>query len=108
MYKEAQSFFSKGIALCNEDRSNVYQTLLLNLGNCYRKMKLFNNAIDVLMKLYNIDSRNVDVLNCIGYTYSLVGNYSSAVEYLQKANFIYSKDKFAVEMMSKCINDMEN
>ena len=37
---------------------------------------------------------------------SLVGNYTNALDYLHKANFIKSNDMFAVEMINKCINDI--
>ena len=105
-YVEAETSFKKGIELCNEDKSKTAQTLMINLGNCYRKMNKLNEAFEIYERLYYIDSKNVDVLNCLGYTLSLVGNYSAALEYFHKANFIKSNDIFAIEMINKCINDM--
>ena len=69
-------------------------------------MRNFKDALEIYCKLYYIDSRNVDVLNSIGLTLSLIGNYSSALDFLHKANFIKSHDMFAIEMINKCINDI--
>ena len=106
MYTEAEQSFKKGINICNEDKSVTAQTLMINLGHCYRKMRKYDLAMEIYFKLYYIDSRNVDVLNSIGLTMSLVGNYTNALDYLHKANFIKSNDMFAVEMINKCINDI--
>jgi anaphase-promoting complex subunit 6 len=39
MYDEAESHFLKGLEICKEDKSIVYQTLTLNLGHTYRKLR---------------------------------------------------------------------
>ena len=106
LYEDAELNFKKGIEICNEDKSMTAQTLMINLGHCYRKMRKFKDALEIYCKLYYIDSRNVDVLNSIGLTLSLIGNYSSALDFLHKANFIKSNDMFAIEMINKCINDI--
>ena len=106
LYEDAELNFKKGIEICNEDKSMTSQTLMINLGHCYRKMRKFKDALEIYCKLYYIDSRNVDVLNSIGLTLSLIGNYSAALDFLHKANFIKSNDMFAIEMINKCINDI--
>ncbi|MCQ2816119.1 MAG: tetratricopeptide repeat protein [archaeon] len=106
-YEEAEQYFIKGLELCREESSNVYQSLTLNLANCYRKETKYDLAIENLMKLYHIDSRNVEVLKCIGLTYSLLGFYDKALEFLHKANFIKSNDTFISELITRCINDLE-
>ena len=42
IYEEAQNYFIKGIKMCSEDDvSSAYQTLMINLGHTYRKLKKF-------------------------------------------------------------------
>ena len=53
MYDEAQNYFIKGIKMCSEDDvSSAYQTLMINLGHTYRKLKKLKEALEVYMKLY--------------------------------------------------------
>ena len=106
-FDEAEKYFLKGVSICNnEDRSITTQTLILNLGHCYKKMKRFKEALQLYIKLYCIDSRNIDVLNAIGTTLALLGNNNLALEYLHKANFIKSNDNYSIGMINKCINNI--
>ena len=107
MYDEAQNYFIKGIKMCSEDDvSSAYQTLMINLGHTYRKLKKLKEALEVYMKLYYIDSKNVDVLNGIGFVLSLIGKYNYALDYFHQANFIQSNDSFSITMINKCINEI--
>lgn len=108
LYKEAEESFRKGLMICNEDKSNTSQVLMINLGHTYRKMRKFAEALEIYMKLYYIDSRNVDVLNSIGLTLCFIGNYTYALDYLHKANFIKSNDMFTIEIINKCIIDIKD
>lgn len=38
-YERAKEFFIEGIEACKEDKSYLYQTLIINLGHCLRKLK---------------------------------------------------------------------
>lgn len=106
-YEEAQKYFIKGIQMCNvDDISNVYQTLMINLGHSYRKIKKFKEALEIYMKLYYIDSKNVDVLNSIGLILSIGGKNIYALDYFHQANFIQSNDNFSITMINKCINEI--
>jgi anaphase-promoting complex subunit 6 len=106
-FEDAEKYFLKGVSICNnEDRAITTQTLLLNLGHCYKKMKRFKDALQLYIKLYCIDSRNIDVLNAIGTTLALLGNNNLALEYLHKANFIKSNDNYSIGMINKCINNI--
>lgn len=107
IYEEAQNYFIKGIKMCSEDDvSSAYQTLMINLGHTYRKLKKLKEALEVYMKLYYIDSKNVDVLNGIGFILSLIGKYNYALDYFHQANFIQSNDSFSITMINKCINEI--
>ena len=107
MYNEALNYFIKGIKMCSEDDvSSAYQTLMINLAHTYRKLKMLKEAFEVYMKLYYIDSKNIDVLNGIGFVLSLIGKYNYALDYFHQANFIQSNDSYAVTMINKCISEM--
>ena len=107
MYEKAQNYFIKGITMCSEnDVSSAYQTLMINLGHTYRKIKKLKEALEIYMKLYYIDSKNVDVLNGIGFILSLIGKYNYALDYFHQANFIQSNDSFSITMINKCINEL--
>ena len=104
MFEEAQNFFIKGIKMCSKDDvSSAYQILMINLGHSYRKNKKLKEALEIYMKLYYIDSKNVDVLNGIGFILSLVGKYNYALDCFHQANFIQSNDSFSITMINKCI-----
>ena len=108
-YEEAENNFINGLKLCNfNDRSVTMMTILINYGHCLRKMRKFKEAIDVYMKVYLIDSRNVDVLNAIGSVLSFVGKFNEALDFLHRANFIKSNDGFSTDMINKCINDISD
>ena len=107
MYDEALNYFIKGIKMCSEDDvSSAYQTLMINLGHTYRKLKKLKEALEVYMKLYYIDSKNIDVLNGIGFILSLIGKFNYALDYFHQANFIQSNDNFSITMINKCINEI--
>ena len=104
---EAKEYFIKGIKLCSEDDiSRTYQTLMINLGHTFRYMKMYKEAIDIYMKLYYIDSKNIDVLNGIGIVLCLLGKYNYALDYFHQANFIQSNDSYAATMINKCISEI--
>ena len=106
-FEEAKEYFIKGIKLCSEDDiSRTYQTLMVNLGHTFRYMKMFKEAIEIYMKLYYIDSKNVDVLNGIGIVLCLLGKYNYALDYFHQANFIQSNDSYAATMINKCISEI--
>jgi anaphase-promoting complex subunit 6 len=108
-YEDAENNFINGLKLCNfNDRSVTMMTILINYGHCLGKMRKFKEAIDVYMKVYLIDSRNVDVLNAIGSVLSFVGKFNEALDFLHRANFIKSNDGFSTDMINKCINDISD
>jgi len=39
LYEKAKEYFLEGIKACNEDKSYVYQSLIINLGHTLRKLK---------------------------------------------------------------------
>ena len=55
-----------------------------------------------------MDTRNINVLSALGYTYHLKGDYMKALDIYHKVNFIKSDDTFTIEMISKCLNDLLN
>ena len=106
-FEEAKDYFIRGIKLCSEDDiSRTYQTLLINLAHTYRYMKKYKEAIEIYMKLYYIDSKNIDVLNGIGMVLCHLGKYNYALDFFHQANFIQSSDSFAITMINKCINEL--
>ena len=38
-YQEAKLFFEKALQLCKESQSSTYESILVNLGHCMRKLK---------------------------------------------------------------------
>jgi len=53
-----------------------------------------------------MDTRNVNVLTALAYTYHLRGDYVKALDIYHKVNFIKSDDSFTIEMINKCLNDL--
>ena len=53
-----------------------------------------------------MDTRNINVLTALDYTYHLKGDYVKALDIYHKVNFIKSDDSFTIEMINKCLNDL--
>lgn len=115
MYQDAEMHFAKGLEICKEDKSLVYQNLTINLGHTYRKLKYiiiikkfrkFDEAIFLFNKVVKMDNRNVSVLSALAYSLHLKGEYTEALDIYHKVNFIKSDDPFTIEMINKCLNDM--
>ncbi len=55
-----------------------------------------------------MDTKNINVLTALAYTYHLRGDYVKALDIYHKVNFIKSDDAFTIEMINKCLNDLIN
>ena len=45
-YNEAKQLFEQAHSLCHDENCKTYETILLNLGHCHRKLKDYDKAIE--------------------------------------------------------------
>ncbi|MFQ3574748.1 MAG: tetratricopeptide repeat protein, partial [Thermodesulfovibrionales bacterium] len=80
LYEEAVYFFKRSV----EIKSDFLEGLL-ELGNTYKHLKRYKEALDTYMFLHGIVPNSYLVLNNIGTTYYEMKSYDRALIYLNKA-----------------------
>jgi Flp pilus assembly protein TadD len=85
MYKLEKEDQKALVAFTRSKKSNRYaRTPLFNLGNLYLEYGLFNQAISTFQGLYNLDKKDVDVLNGLAVANLMKGN-------LKRSKFFYTQ-----------------
>jgi len=88
-YKKAIEIWEKFLSF-SEYEFDV--SVLSRLGDTYRKMGNYNEALKYYMKAYTIDNNNPYVLSGLGFTYFEKGDYKTSSIYWEKL-FNLRKDK---------------
>lgn len=70
------------------DKNKDYNTMV---GDSFRNLNNFNNAITYLTKAYQLGATNYTTLTSLGYSYMDTNNYQKAYGYLKKATEMYPK-----------------
>jgi anaphase-promoting complex subunit 6 len=114
-YNEAQQYLTFALSCCASDsvisaNSNIYETILLNLAHCQRKMKDFTAAIQTYEKCLTINPKCAETYVALGYTHHLRFDLKTALDYYHKAHFLKNNDAtidMLVESAMKDINETE-
>ncbi len=85
MYKLENEDQKALVAFTRAKKANQYaKTPLFNLGNLYLEYGLFSQAIATFTGLYNIEKKDVDVLNGLAVAYLMQGNTDRALEFYKR------------------------
>lgn len=86
-YEPAAADFTKAMELKKEP-----DALLLTLrGDCYNKLGLNAKAVEDYTKAVELDPKNADAFESMGYIYSLKGEHDKAIPYYEKAIALHPK-----------------
>lgn len=72
----------------------------VNLSTCYGQQKKHNEAIDILKKVYKMDSTDTAIITNLGFEYSQIGKQDTAIKYFDKALKIKQNDAFVISNKS--------
>lgn len=87
MYKLENEDQKALVAFTRAKKANEYaKTPLFNLGNLYLEYGLFSQAISTFTGLYNIEKRDVDVLNGLAVAYLMQGNSDRSLSFYKEIN----------------------
>lgn len=85
-YQQALKYFEP---IYNEFSKNKDYNIMV--GDSFRNLNNFNNAINFLSKAYSLGSNDYITLTGLGYSYMDTNNYQKAYSYLKKATQYFPK-----------------
>ncbi|XP_072035292.1 cell division cycle protein 16 homolog isoform X2 [Amphiura filiformis] len=80
-----------------------WESLLNNMGHVSRKLKKYEQALDFHRQALVLCPQNSSTFSAMGYVYSLMGNFSMAIDYFHKALGVGRDDTFSVTMLAHAI-----
>ena len=107
-YKKAKDFFNATIRYISSDCYNSWESTFFNLGHCYRKLKLYNDALICYNKALNISPKDPMILSAIAFTHHLQNKLDKAITYYHKVLSLSAHDTFANEMLHRALQTVTN
>ncbi|KAK4804568.1 hypothetical protein SAY86_004385 [Trapa natans] len=104
-YNRAVWWFEKTLAHIPSTLSEIWEPTVVNLAHAYRKLKMFNEAIQNYEKALTLSTQSVSTYAGLAYTYHLQDNFTSAITYYHKALWLKPDDQFCTEMLSSALVD---
>lgn len=107
-WKKAIPFFEQSIKLCNYDNdeesfTNSLEISYFNIGHCFRKLEMFDEAISYYEKAQKISYQDGSIEAAIGFTYHLKLDLNKAIEYYHKGLALKNDDTFISDMLNKAL-----
>lgn len=68
-YEQALESLVQALSLCRDSNSATYESILLNMGHCYRKQKDFFKAIEIYERCLTINPGQASTLSAIGFAH---------------------------------------
>ena len=94
------------MSLCTENNSGTFETILINLANCHRKLKEFDEAIELYERCLTISPKNGNTYLALGYACHLKGEVQEALQYYHKAEFLKADENLVSDLIERALNDM--
>jgi len=107
-YQEARSLFEQAHHLCTDENCRTYETILINLGHCHRKLKDFDKSIEYYEDWLSINDKNASTYAALGYAHHLKQDFREAMNCYNKASFLKSDDPFIKTLISKVLEDLQD
>ncbi|KAG2377559.1 hypothetical protein C9374_009075 [Naegleria lovaniensis] len=91
----------------------MWEPIMFNLANTYRKLKQYDLALAYYKKCIGLQPKNASIYSAIGLTYHLQqysgsSNLHTAIEYYHKALAIQPDHSFTATMLSKALVQIAN
>ena len=86
------------VAFTRSKKANRYaRTPLFNLGNLYLEYGLYNQAINTLLGLYNLNQKDIDIINGLAVANLMKGSLSEASKYYSKLDQdLFERPEFGI------------
>ena len=109
-YDEALEHLGNALSLCHESTNNstIYETVLLNLAHCHRKLKDLPAAIEAYQRCLTINPKCASTYLALGYTYHLQFDLTTALHYYHKAHFLKNDDSLIEDLVQRAMEDINN
>ena len=98
-FKSANEALVKALRLCDGVLHSTSETIMFNLAHTYRKLHLFDKAIEYYLKCIQFNSRCASTYSAIGLAYYLSNKVHDAVDAFNKALFLKSNDRFTNDLL---------
>ena len=89
-YEEAAEAFGKALHLCKTQLmkqltvSETAEASLFNLGHCYRKMRRFDQALEMYKRAQSLCPNKASTYTALALTYHLMSDFDSAINLYHK------------------------
>jgi len=82
-----------------------YETVLVNLAHCYRKLGSFAEAAACFEDALYVNAECASTHSALGFTWHCMGDVHSAIQCYHRALGIRADDNFTNEMLSRALKD---
>jgi len=93
------------MSLCPDQNSSTYESILLNLAHCYRKMKDFEKSIELYEKCLTISPNKAQTLVAIGFSFHQLGEFEKALDYYHRAHFLKNDDSMIESLVKRALEE---
>lgn len=99
-YEEAVRWLSQVVAAAPKTATHLWEPALVNLGHSLRKLRRWDEALQVFQQALGVSPFQSGTLAAIGFTYHMIGNVGLAIEYYHKSLGLRGDDHFVSTMLS--------
>ena len=104
-YEEAAHFFLQVAENAQSYDAATREPSIFNLGHAYRKLRLFDKAIEWYRAALAISPRLASTYSALGFTEHLRGNLHEAIELYHQSLSLKPDDTFTCEMLTEALKD---
>lgn len=110
-WQEAADHFTTVLKIVDENDSNTFQACweptIFNLGHCYRKLQMYEKALEKYQLALSISPMSYSIYSAIGFTYHLLNEMDLAMDFYHRALGINSRDTFSSDMLKKAMEEYD-
>ena len=104
-YNEAVQWLTKALEGMPREYPGLWEPTMVNLGHALRKLRRFDDAIDMFTRALGAAPEQPGTLAALAYTHHLVGNLNLAIENYHKALGLRPNDDFSSSMLSVAVDE---
>ncbi|XP_033637648.1 cell division cycle protein 16 homolog [Asterias rubens] len=106
-WDEAEKYFMKALSIVQtmgtHDLPEKWEPLLNNLGHVSRKLKKYDQSLDYHRQALVLCPHSPSSFSAIGYVHTLMGDFSTAIDYFHKALGVGRRYVFSETMLARAI-----
>ncbi|KAL0042944.1 hypothetical protein WJX79_004643 [Trebouxia sp. C0005] len=104
-YSAAEQWLLRALELVPGRLNAGWESLVVNLGHCYRKQQRWDDAIQVYERALGLCPGQAGTYAALGFTRHLKGDLQQAIEDYHKALGLRPEDTFTAEMLAIALQD---